>query len=56
MKINAGLQKESESVNTPKKRSGVVIATNLKRERIVLDSNGNQIDLRTKQIIRRAEE
>ena len=51
--INPNNQNQQHSLG---KRGGVAIATNLKRERIVLDSFGNEIDLRSKQIIRKAED
>lgn len=37
------------------KSGGVVIAPNLKKETILLDKYGNEIDPRTKQIISKAE-
>lgn len=53
MKIN--VHKSGERV-LPQKKGGVIIASNLKRERVVLDANGNEIDMRTKQIIKKAQE
>ncbi len=36
-------------------QGSVVISPNLKREKVYLDKDGNEIDPKTKQIIRRAE-
>lgn len=54
MKINldTGIR-EREATHKP---GSTVIAQNLIRERVMLDSEGNTIDPRTKQIIKRAEQ
>jgi hypothetical protein len=52
MKINTGIVAEKET----KKESRVFIAPILKREREMFDINGNLIDPKTKQIIKRAGE
>lgn len=55
MKINlpqpGGIAERSGKV----KQGGVYISPNLKRESVMLDRNGNQIDPRTKQVIKLAE-
>jgi hypothetical protein len=54
MKINV-TNRNVESERTVKKQPSVVIAQNLVRESVMLDRFGNQIDMRTKQIINKAE-
>lgn len=53
MKVNHGQIEERESVRKP---GGVVISPNLIRETERLDRDGNVIDPRTKQIIKRKDE
>jgi hypothetical protein len=48
--------KESQPQNAPKKKQSVVIDPNPKRIRVTLDANGNEVDMRTKQIINKAQE
>lgn len=50
------LQKETHNQNTPQKKQSVFIDPNPKRERIFLDANGNEIDMKTKTIIKQAEQ
>ena len=56
MKINLGTIKETEKIAGPSKRISVVISPNPKREREMFDIDGNIIDFKTKQIIRKAED
>jgi len=51
MKVNIG-QQEASQQQQPQKKKTVVISTNLKRERVTLDKDGNEINFRTKQIIK----
>ncbi len=53
MKVNINNIGERErTINTG---GNVVIASNIKKESVMLDRNGNEIDPRTKQIINNAE-
>jgi len=53
MKVNfTGIRERESTVKTGK----VVISPNLKRETVMLDRNGNEIDPRTKQIIKKVGE
>lgn len=54
MKISLGADREKKIPTT--KKPSVVIAQNLKRERVVLDADGNEIDLRSGRIINKAEQ
>lgn len=51
MQVNLVQNKETKL----QQKNSVVVATNLKREKIFLDANGNEINPRTKTIIKLAE-
>lgn len=57
MKLNnVFADKEAQSIS-PAKKPSVVISTNLKRERVLLDADGNQINnFKAKQIINKVED
>lgn len=44
---------KKETVSQTPRRGKVVIAANLIREKVMLDSEGNEVNFRTKQIIKK---
>ena len=57
MQVNLGQPKqEAVQVNSNPEQGKVVLATNFVRSRVMLDKDGNEIDPRTKQIIKQADE
>ncbi len=54
-KINIGQNQGIQTNERKIKSGGTFIAQNLKKESIMLDKDGNQIDPRTKQIINQNE-
>lgn len=56
--MKLGIIRDNENrQNTPAQKPSVVIAPNLKRERVLLDANGNEINnFKAKQIINKVEQ